>query len=329
MDRDMISPSRTNNLNMANPQISVVIPLYNKAAWIGETLRSVLGQSFSDYEVVVVDDGSTDGSTEIAEEMLSPHQNARLIRQSNSGVSAARWRGVCESKGEWITFVDADDRLLPDDLKHLYQGAAADTNLVIGITFGRTFFKPQLSIEEYREIMREHPSEKVASAPWGKLFRRSVFTCFMFDLPRQFCYGEDWIMNLRFAIVNDKPVKMVNHNVYGYTEGTPDGLSSRLSASQDNFVMAWKEYARSFGIADFETESGEPRCLMEFLYYLVCHKVFLRVEIKRFMKRRHSQIEKRYFGSSSMVSRALLSRTSPLERVLPVMVRRLTDLFKN
>ena len=87
--------------------ISVVIPLYNKATSISSTLECVLNQNFTDWEVVVVDDGSTDDSANIVGSM--DDSRIRLIRQPNAGVSAARNRGAIEAEGEFIAFLDADD----------------------------------------------------------------------------------------------------------------------------------------------------------------------------------------------------------------------------
>lgn len=87
--------------------ISVVIPLYNKATSISSTLECVLNQTFTDWEVVVVDDGSTDDSANIVRSMGD--SRIRLIRQPNAGVSAARNRGAIEAEGEFIAFLDADD----------------------------------------------------------------------------------------------------------------------------------------------------------------------------------------------------------------------------
>lgn len=99
--------------------ISVVIPLYNKEKQIRATLESVLAQSFSDYEIVIVNDGSTDRSVEEAAAVNDPR--IRLIHQENAGVSAARNRGIEEAKGEFIAFLDADDRWKPEYLQTQYE----------------------------------------------------------------------------------------------------------------------------------------------------------------------------------------------------------------
>lgn len=101
---------------MSIKMISVVIPLYNKEASIAQSLKSVLSQEYDDFEVVIVDDGSTDGSVAVVEAINDPR--IRLIKQENGGPSKARNTGVKNAKGEWILFLDADDELEPDALEY-------------------------------------------------------------------------------------------------------------------------------------------------------------------------------------------------------------------
>ena len=93
-----------------NPIVSVVIPLYNKEKWIERTLLSVLNQSFTDWEAIIVDDGSTDQSVRVVEEFIRNHQgNWILLKNSNSGQCRTRNTGIARAKGEYIAFLDADD----------------------------------------------------------------------------------------------------------------------------------------------------------------------------------------------------------------------------
>lgn len=104
--------------------ISVVIPLYNKEKSIVATLQSVLAQTYTDYEVIIVDDGSTDRSADIVREYISTLQiddfKFQIFTQDNAGVSAARNRGIMEAKGEYVAFLDADDLWASDYLDTLH-----------------------------------------------------------------------------------------------------------------------------------------------------------------------------------------------------------------
>lgn len=101
-------------------RFSVIIPLFNKAPYIKKAIDSVLSQSHKDYEIVVVDDGSRDGSAEVAEGVLKQSTaQYKLIRQANAGVSTARNNGVTESKGDYICFLDADDYWAPTFLEEV------------------------------------------------------------------------------------------------------------------------------------------------------------------------------------------------------------------
>lgn len=97
-----------------NVQVSVVIPTYNRASYVTMAIKSALAQSYHDYEIIVVDDGSTDGTRDV----LEPYRDRiRYMYQDNEGVSAARNTGIQESRGEWIAFLDSDDEWLPNKLE--------------------------------------------------------------------------------------------------------------------------------------------------------------------------------------------------------------------
>lgn len=106
---------------MTNSDISVIIPLYNKRETVKRAVLSILNQVPKPAEIIVVDDGSDDASSEIVEHLQENHSLIKLVRQQNKGVSAARNRGVKESKTEFVAFLDADDKWLPGYIEKLLQ----------------------------------------------------------------------------------------------------------------------------------------------------------------------------------------------------------------
>jgi len=113
---------------MNTPEISIVMPAYNAAKYITESITSILNQSFTRWELIVVNDGATDNTTEIVSSFLSDSR-ILLINQSNKGVSAARNAGISIAKGAFITFLDADDAYLPENLEVKYEAIHADEGI--------------------------------------------------------------------------------------------------------------------------------------------------------------------------------------------------------
>lgn len=123
-------------------RFSIIVPLYNKAPYVRKTLDSIVSQTFTDWECIIVDDGSTDNSAAVCEEAIHPfiHSSVhpiRLIKQANAGVAVARNNGVAASKGEYICFLDADDWWEPTYLEEMSR--LIDTNLDAGL-YGCDYF---------------------------------------------------------------------------------------------------------------------------------------------------------------------------------------------
>lgn len=102
------------------PQISVIVPVYNVEKYLSRCIESILSQTFTDFELLLIDDGSTDRSGEICDEYAKKDTRIRVFHTKNRGVSAARNLGLDNAKGEWISFVDSDDWVENDYLKSLF-----------------------------------------------------------------------------------------------------------------------------------------------------------------------------------------------------------------
>ena len=118
-----------------SPLVSIVIPLFNKHEYISETLTSVLNQTYTHIEVIVVNDGSTDGSVKVAESFWDPR--LRIVHQENSGVEAARNFGFQLANGQFITFLDADDLIHPTKIEKQVDRFLSNQNLVLLGTFAK------------------------------------------------------------------------------------------------------------------------------------------------------------------------------------------------
>lgn len=217
--------------------VSIVIPAYNAAAFVENCINTILNQEYQDFEIVIVNDGSTDNTLEILENFAKQDSRINVISQENGGVSAARNTALKHIKGEFITYVDADDSVPPNHLKDLVELMSDDVDLVVGshneVRFNKT---PHLEIvneipaSEIPERFREF--DRVVWWPWGKLFRASVIKDNNLTYDVNITFGEDHIFNLLYGkymtgktIVTDKIV----YN-YHYIRG---GLCSKFYQNMD------------------------------------------------------------------------------------------------
>lgn len=99
------------------PEVSIIMPVYNKDKYLRNSIESVLKQTYQDYELIVINDGSTDGSSRIMKDYAAMDSRIHIINQDNSGVSCARNAGLSHASGKWIQFLDGDDQICPDYLE--------------------------------------------------------------------------------------------------------------------------------------------------------------------------------------------------------------------
>lgn len=117
---------------MNRPRVSIIMPCYQNGRTAADTVRSIQAQTEADWELIAVDDGSTDDTLAVLERLAREEPRMRVIHQENGGVSAARNAGMDAAKGEWLSFVDADDVLLPQALAHLLALTDAETDVACG-----------------------------------------------------------------------------------------------------------------------------------------------------------------------------------------------------
>lgn len=162
--------------------ISVIVPIYNGGGWLRPALESLRGQTYKDFEIIMVNDGSTDDSEEVCKEFSESDSRFRLISQPNAGVSAARNLGIEIADGEWIAFMDADDVMPPDALEVMMSHAKESGAGIVAGGYLRcvpskmpTGHGSAKTVSSDTAIMIGLYQKKILNNPWGMLFHSSVF----------------------------------------------------------------------------------------------------------------------------------------------------------
>lgn len=161
-------------------KISVIVPVYNTESYLRECIESILRQSYADFELLLVDDGSTDESAAICDEYEAKDSRVRAFHKPNGGVSSARNLGLDNANGEWVAFVDSDDNVAETYLAELADCVSDDVDLVVSgvylINDKLAYFPPtrKLAIETDLAFLDEQLCSTYLRTPWAKMFRCGI-----------------------------------------------------------------------------------------------------------------------------------------------------------
>ena len=182
--------------------ISIIVPVYNTDSYLDRCFSAIAGQTYENFEALIIDDGSTDGSSSICDDWANKDSRFRVIHQKNAGQAAARNAGIDASKGDFIAFADSDDYIAADYLQKLYDALVAneadismcgyyeyhkDETYKLGPDFVRTIDR----VEALELLIKD---DVFKSFPWGRLFRKELFDGVRFPVGRNY---EDLAINYR------------------------------------------------------------------------------------------------------------------------------------
>jgi len=253
-------------------KISVIIPVFNgvgrrnkwEDSYLVRCVKSIVNQTFTNSEIIIIDDGSTDNTVLAANSLCERYANVHLYRQSNQGVTKARAYGISMATGDYITFVDVDDTLPPDALENL---SSPLYDKEYGIIFGKKDVKNwvvdriEISAKTYtHEIVANCSKYFPAAYAWGALIKRSLFNDFIFDLPRDIKYAEDWIMHARLSFSNNYPVLFLDKKVYNYNTDNIDSCTNTMKLSA-NYWSIFYPYLKDSIPRDIKNEYLEDLVL--------------------------------------------------------------------
>ena len=196
--------------------IGVIVPVYKVEKYIAECIESILAQTYTNFRLILVDDGTPDNAGKICDEYAKKDPRITVIHQENAGVTRARARGVEEAEDcEWITFVDSDDTIAKSFLEIFHDATSNEVDIVIN---EGNIFSSYITKQEYLHILIS-VSHHHCLTPWNKLFRRVLFTKHIFDIPREIIVGEDTLMDVRLVFSSNKDyIATINKDLYNYRQ---------------------------------------------------------------------------------------------------------------
>ncbi|MBY4961294.1 glycosyltransferase [Streptococcus suis] len=254
---------------MNKPLISIIVPVYNVETYLDQCIHSVLNQTYSNWELLLINDGSTDSSGSMCDDYARRDGRIRVIHMKNRGVSEARNTGLTLSKGEYITFLDSDDGIREDFLETCLTTAIQhEVDIVIGHFFiwdenNQTFlyFVDQAQkdttevISAQEALNRQVVWKNLNTAPfvvaWGKLFRASLFNTVRF--PKGKVFEDEYTIHK--TLLESNTIALINKEFYMYRRHGNSIMTSHFSISKAmNLVEALEERIVDLVLANKDTQ---------------------------------------------------------------------------
>lgn len=226
--------------NLLRPLVSVIIPVYNTHEYLSECLNSVVNQTLKDIEIILVDDGSTDGSLELLEKYQIKDPRVILITQQNKGASSARNRGLDIARGEYIAFLDSDDTIDTDAYEISYrQAKAANADILM-------FAEKKLSVKEGTFYNPLEILKSVSYIPvWNKLYKREFLNkCGAKFYEEAKCFNDDCFNTV--VIPNAKVIKCIPNKFYTYRRRREGSIQTSKGAKEKaEGALVYENYVKN------------------------------------------------------------------------------------
>lgn len=261
------------------PMVSVIVPVYNAEQTLRRCVTSILEQQFTDLELLLVDDGSTDASGEICDEFAAQDARVTVLHQENAGVSAARNHALDQANGTYLQFLDSDDWITPDATRSLVRAAEthhcdlviADFYRVVGERLSRKGDIDEdglLTREEYAAHMMENPADFYYGVLWNKLYRRELVERYQLRMDPDISWCEDFLFNLEYIRRADR-FYALSVPIYYYvkTRGSLASQSLSISKTVKMKLMIFESYHQFY--KDVLDEEGYERCRAKVYRFLL------------------------------------------------------------
>lgn len=227
--------------------VSIIIPVYNVEKYLDDCLKSIISQSYKDWEMILIDDGSTDSSGEICDKYATKFQNIFTIHKQNGGVSSARNAGIKQAQGDWLFFCDADDILFEDALEILTKNFDQNVDSTMGgyirINEKGDTLEENCIYEECRLSQEEvlidfyDPKYKMFNAYiWNRLFRKSIINKYNLRFREDIYIKEDGLFLIQYLCKCNNGTYYNTKPIYKYIEHSSSAMNSKLKKINKEFI---------------------------------------------------------------------------------------------
>lgn len=239
-----------------SPQISIIIPIYNVERYLRQCIDSILAQTFTDFELLLIDDGSPDGCPVICDEYAEKDARIRVFHKQNGGVTSARNKGLNNANGNWIIYIDGDDWIEPTYVEELYN-AAINNEADIAICAFRFVYEDGSSVIEHPTIWDDNKQaslNRYIASIWttacGTIQKSSLYKDNGVQSPKDLTFCEDFHLMVRLCYFANKVVS-INRPLYNYRQRS----SSIVHSLNDK---TWRDELSTYlEIIDFFRNQGE------------------------------------------------------------------------
>lgn len=244
---------------MEQPKISILVPIYNVEAYLQRCIDSVLAQDFTDWEMILVDDGSPDRCPIICDEAAKMDSRIKVVHKENGGLVSARREGILLAKGKYVMFLDSDDWIVPNALSILYSHIQRGYDMVKGgarrvdengrlLKFGPYPFEDGELVDTIDFLIKLYTG-KVSPHLWGALYKTSLFDVSVFDetIEKRISLGEDLVTNMIVG-VRLKRVFYTKEVVYNYFYNSTSIMSTQRVSPEYGKRLEDYLYKRVFSL---------------------------------------------------------------------------------
>ena len=301
-----------------SPKLSIIIPIYNTEAYLPQCLDSVLSQSYTDFELLLVDDGSTDNSGAICEEYAQKDTRIKVFHTKNGGICSARNIGLDNAQGEWIYLVDSDDELLPDGLRTMVECINDDVDVVMGGYEKYDLDGNLIMTERNHEIMTLSKRDSLLvlfqdysihysylGYVWIRLFRNRIIQDYALRFDPTVRIKEDTLFVTQYLCKSNGKTRFTTTPVYKYKAQKNSEMNSLLSSYNPKYIYSFDAVVKMYSAirqlpeSDRQLSKAAKHEIIHRIYktkdHMLCHNVVEKKSLSKLKRRALKEVGLPYY----------------------------------